>query len=110
MAVETRVADYRIRVFVDPSGAVAGSRAAEGAVRRIGQAADDVRTRSVGGLRESLSGLSGALKLGAIVAGVTAYARMADAISMANAQIRLASRNQGDMNKLQSQSFAIAQK
>lgn len=103
------MADYRIRVYVDPSGAVAGSRPAENAIRRIGAAADDVRTKSVPGLMDKLRTLSTTLKVGAIVAGVLAYARMSDTISTANSQLRLASRNQSDLNRLQAQSYRIAQ-
>lgn len=104
------MADYRIRVFVDPSGAVAGSRTAEQAVRRIGQAADDVSNRSVDGLMDKLRGMGGVLKVSLIVAGAVAYGRMADEITAANSQLRLASRSQADLLRLQQSSYATAQR
>lgn len=104
------MADYRIRIVVDPSGAESGSRRATTAVNRIGDAADRVSNRSVGGLMDKLRGLGGVLQVAAIVAGVSAYTRVADKVASMNAQLRLASRNQADLNRLQASSYQIAQR
>ena len=104
------MADYRIRVFVDPSGAVAGSQTATAAVGRIGDAVDRVSNRSVPGLMSRLRGLGGAIAVGSIIAGAVAYARVSDEITTANSQMRLASRNQADLNRLQASSYQIAQR
>lgn len=104
------MADYRIRIFVDPSGAVAGSRTATRAVESVGRAVDNVREKSVPGLMDQFRSMGGALKLAAIVAGVGAYARLSDGIATANGQLRLATKTQAQLNQAQRESYAIAQK
>lgn len=59
---------------------------------------------------DRLRGLGGVLKVAAVIAAVGAYARISDEIAAANGQMRLASRNQADLNKLQAASYQIAQK
>lgn len=102
------VADYRIRIVVDPSGAASGSRKAEGEIGRVGDAADRANAR-VGGLMDELRGLGGALKVAAVIAAVTQYARITDEVKQANAQLRLATRTQQEMNRAQKEAYAIAQ-
>jgi len=103
------VADYRIRIVVDPSGAAAGSRAATREVGAIGDAADRANDR-VGGLMEELRGLGGALKVAAVVAAVTKYAQITDEIKQANAQLKLATNTQAQLNAAQAKAYAIAQR
>lgn len=94
---------------MDPSGAVSGSRTAENSLGRVGDAADKAK-RSADGLMSDLRGLGGALKIGAIIAGVTAYNRMVDAVKSAQGQLRLATKNQQDLNREAEKAYAIAQK
>ena len=103
------MADYRIRIVVDPSGAAAGSRAATREVGAIGDAADRANDR-VGGLMEELRGLGGALKVAAVVAAVTKYAQITDAVKQANAQLKLATNTQAQLNAAQAKAYEIAQR
>lgn len=104
------MADYRVRIFVDPSGAVAGSQRATKAVERIGTAVDHVKNKSVPGLMGRLQGLGGAIQVAAVVTALGAYMRLSDGISTATAQLRLATRTQEQLNKAQRDAYAIAQK
>lgn len=95
---------------MDPSGAESGSRRAKRAVGSIGDEADRVKDKSVGGLMDKLRGLGTALKVGAVIYAVRAIGGVVDRVKQANAQMTLATKNQAQLNRLQQTSFELAQK
>lgn len=59
---------------------------------------------------DQLRDMGGAIKVAAVVTALGAYARLSDGIATANAQLKLATKTQEQLNKAQKDAYAIAQK
>lgn len=89
--------DFRIRVIVDPTGAVRGSRRAEGELNRVGAAATRVQRL-----------IAGAFAFTSLAVGVTALSRAADAVTNLENRLRLISSSSADVERRMQSLFEIS--
>lgn len=89
--------DFRIRVIVDPSRAVRGTRQVEGQLNRVGAAATRVQRL-----------ITGAFAFGGLALGLTALTRAADSVTNLENRLRLLGGTSQDVERRLQNLFAIS--